>query len=65
MVALGGKPDIGDRIHKRIIGPFANANMLSDFPDFNAAAKVGSGKEMVDRLVNLIAVFGNSVLSCR
>jgi type I restriction enzyme M protein len=26
-------------------------------PDFNSAAKLGSGKEMVDRLTNLIAIF--------
>src|SRR5437899_555018 len=35
MVALKGKPDIGDQINKRIIAPLANANKLSDFPDFN------------------------------
>jgi hypothetical protein len=28
----------------------ANANKLSDFPDFNDPSKLGSGKEMVDRL---------------
>jgi HsdM N-terminal domain len=39
MVALKGKPDIGDQINKKIIGPLANANKLSDFPDFNDAAK--------------------------
>lgn len=59
MVALKGKPDIGDQINKRIIPPLANANKLSDFPDFNDAAKLGSGKERVDRLTNLIAIFEN------
>src|ERR1700730_5326965 len=62
MVALKGKPDIGDQINKKIIGPLANANKLSDFPDFNDAAKLGSGKEMVDRLTNLIAIFENPAL---
>ncbi|MDD2769083.1 MAG: class I SAM-dependent DNA methyltransferase [Methylococcus sp.] len=62
MVALKGKPDIGDQINKYIIGPLANANRLSDMPDFNDASKLGSGKEMVDRLTNLIAIFENPAL---
>jgi len=52
----------GDQINKRIIGPLANANKLSDMPDFNAAAKLGGGKEMVDRLTNLVAIFENKAL---
>src|SRR3954463_14787722 len=62
MVALKGKPDIGDQINKRIIGPLADANKLSDMPDFNDATKLGTGKEMVDRLTNLIAVFEDKAL---
>jgi type I restriction enzyme M protein len=31
-------------------------------PDFNDAAKLGSGKEMVDRLTNLVAIFENPAL---
>src|SRR6266571_1892383 len=62
MVALKGKSDIGDQINKKIIGPLANANKLSDMPDFNDATKLGSGKEMVDRLTNLIAIFENKSL---
>lgn len=62
MVALKGKPDIGDQINKKIIAPLANANKLSDMPDFNDASKLGSGKEMVDRLTNLIAIFENKAL---
>ncbi len=57
MVALKGKPDIGDQINKKIIGPLANANKLSDMPDFNDANKLGSGDEMVKRLTDLIAIF--------
>ena len=62
MVALKGKSDIGDQINKKIIAPLANANKLSDMPDFNDATKLGSGKEMVDRLTNLIAIFENPAL---
>ena len=62
MVALKGKPDIGDKINKEIIGPLSKENKLSDFPDFNDATKLGSGKEMVERLTNLIAIFENKAL---
>src|SRR6266404_1208639 len=62
MVALKGKPDIGDQINKKIIAPLANANKLSDMPDFNDATRLGSGKEMVERLTNLIAIFENKAL---
>jgi type I restriction enzyme M protein len=59
MVALKGKSDIGDQINKEIIAPLANANKLSDFPDFNDSSKLGDGKDKVDRLTNLIAIFEN------
>ena len=62
MVALKGKPDIGDQINKKIIGPLANANKLSDMPDFNDPGKLGSGQEIVDRLTNLISIFENKSL---
>jgi type I restriction enzyme M protein len=62
MAALKGKADIGDQINKKIVAPLIKANRLSDFPDFNDAAKLGSGKEMVDRLTNLIAIFENPAL---
>jgi type I restriction enzyme M protein len=62
MVALKGKPDIGDQINKKILGPIANANKLAKMPDFNDAAKLGSGKEMVERLTSLIAIFENKAL---
>ena len=57
MVALKGTSDIGDQINKKIIGPLANANKLSDMPDFNDDTKLGSDKEKVERLTNLIAIF--------
>ena len=62
MVALKGKSDIGDQINKKIIGPLAKANDLSEMPDFNDTNRLGSGKEMVDRLTNLVAIFENKTL---
>jgi len=65
MVALKGTPDIGDQINKKIIGALANANdqlSQADFPDFNEDGKLGSGKEKVERLTNLIAIFENPAL---
>jgi type I restriction enzyme M protein len=62
MVALKGKTDIGDQINKKILSPLAQANQLSDMPDFNDPNKLGSGKEMVERLTNLIAIFENPAL---
>jgi len=65
MVALKGKSDIGDQINKKIVGPLVNANRQlsqSDFPDFNDPVKLGDGKERVDRLTNLIAIFENRAL---
>jgi type I restriction enzyme M protein len=62
MVALKGKSDIGDQINKKIIAPLAAANKLSDMPDFNDAGKLGSGKEMVEKLTNLIAIFEDKAL---
>lgn len=62
MVALKGKPDIGDQINKKIIAPLASANKLFDLPDFDDANKLGSGQEKVERLTNLIAIFQNPAL---
>lgn len=66
MVALKGKAEIGDRINKEIIAPLVAANQQlsqSDFPDFNDQAKLGSGKELVDRLTDLIAIFETPALN--
>ena len=62
MVALKGTANIGDDINKKILAPLALANELSDFPDFNDPAKLGDGKERVDRLTNLISIFENPAL---
>jgi type I restriction enzyme M protein len=66
MVALKGKAEIGDQINKAIIAPLVEANQQlspSDFPDFNDQAKLGSGKELVDRLTSLIAIFEKPALN--
>ena len=62
MVALKGKTDIGDQINKKIIGPLAKENKLSDMPDFDDSSKLGAGKEKVERLTDLIAIFENPAL---
>ncbi|WP_020585443.1 type I restriction-modification system subunit M [Desulfobacter curvatus] len=64
MVALKGKPTIGDDINKRIVAPLANANKLSRtaLPDFDDSEKLGSAKEKVERLTNLVAIFENKAL---
>ncbi len=66
MVSLKGKAEIGDDINKKIIAPLVAANQQlsqSDFPDFNDQAKLGSGKELVERLTNLIAIFEDPKLN--
>ncbi|MEA2041659.1 MAG: type I restriction-modification system subunit M [Bacteroidota bacterium] len=62
MVKLKGNKDIGGLINTQILAPLEEANHLSDMPDFNDVTKLGSGKEMVDRLTNLIAIFENPAL---
>ena len=63
MIALKGKSDIGDQINKKIIAPLVRENKLGNMPDFNDSHKLGSGKEMVNKLTNLIAIFENSDFS--
>jgi len=64
MVALKGNKDIGDGINK-IIARLAEANELKgviDVTDFNNEDKLGKGKEMVERLSDLISIFENPAL---
>ena len=61
MVAVKGDKEIGDKMNK-IIAKLADANKLKgviDLADFNDPDKLGKGKEMVDRLTNLVAIFEN------
>jgi type I restriction enzyme M protein len=65
MVRLKGDKEIGDKINK-IIGALAKENDLKDVidvADFNDEDKLGKGKEMVDRLSNLVAIFEGLDLS--
>lgn len=65
MVALKGNKEIGDKINK-IIAKLAEANNLKgviDQTDFNDPAKLGSGRDMVDRLSNLVGIFDNPELN--
>jgi type I restriction enzyme M protein len=67
MVALKGDKEIGDKMNK-IISKLAKANDLTgviDVADFNDADKLGKGKEMVDRLSNLVSIFDNPALDFR
>src|SRR5450756_800481 len=65
MIALKGKPDIGDKINTQIIQPLIDANARlarSDFPNFNDPEKLGEGAALVERLTNLVAIFENPAL---
>ncbi len=59
MVKLKGNKEIGDKINK-IISKLAETNDLKgviDQADFNDESKLGTGKEMQDRLSKLVAIF--------
>ena len=62
MVALKGRPDIGDLINKQIVQPLETENRIRIKANFNDPALLGQGKEMVERLGNLIAIFENPAL---
>jgi len=65
LVELKGNPEIGDKINKEIIAPIAEANGLQgviDQTDFNDDDKLGSGKDKVNRLSNLVGIFQDANL---
>ena len=65
MIALKGKKDIGEGMNK-IIGKLAEANDLKgviDMADFDDPDKLGRGKEIKDRLSNLVGIFENPALN--
>lgn len=65
MLLLKGKADIGDKINKQIVGRIAEENDLKgiiDVADFNDSDKLGKGKEMVDKLSDLIEIFNKPEL---
>jgi type I restriction enzyme M protein len=67
MVAIKGDKEIGDKMNKSI-AKLAGKNDLKgviDVADWNDADKLGKGKDMVDRLSNLVGIFDNPALDFR
>jgi len=65
MLVLKGDKEIGDKLNK-IIARLAEANDLKgviDVADFNDADKLGKGKDMQDRLSNLVSIFDSPGLN--
>jgi len=65
IAALKGTKDIGEQIDIAI-GKIAKANDLQNVIDvvsFNDEEKLGKGKEMIDRLSELVAIFENPALN--
>lgn len=65
LIEAKGKPDIGERINK-VLAKLAEENDLKgviDHVDFDDSSKLGTGKEKVDRLTKLIAIFENPELN--
>ncbi|HHT9136982.1 MAG TPA: N-6 DNA methylase [Candidatus Wunengus sp. YC60] len=65
MIDLKGKTDIGEGMNK-VVAKLAEANELKgviDQVDFNDEDKLGHGKDMVDRLTNLVGIFQNPDLN--
>ncbi len=65
LVEAKGKPDIGERINK-VLAKLAEENSLKgviDSVDFDDSTKLGTGKQKVDRLTKLIAIFENPELN--
>lgn len=59
LIAAKGQKNIGEQFNI-IIGKLAEANDLKgviDLADFNDEDKLGKGKDMVDRLTNLVSIF--------
>ncbi|MGW9821389.1 type I restriction enzyme M protein [Methylorubrum extorquens] len=65
MLAVRGDKEIGDHINK-IVGALAEANSALEgvitVADFNDAQKLGEGREMVERLTNLVNIFARPEL---
>jgi len=62
---LKGKPNIGEGVNK-VLSKLAEANNLRgviDSVDFNDESKLGSGKDMQDRLTDLISIFEKKELN--
>lgn len=67
LVEAKGKPDVGERVDK-IIQKFLESNNLKGaLPDvsFNNPEELGKGKELVDKVSGLIAIFQNPAIDFR
>ncbi|HOW76947.1 MAG TPA: class I SAM-dependent DNA methyltransferase [Candidatus Competibacteraceae bacterium] len=64
LAALKGDKEIGEKINKSLEKLKAANEVLHDivFPDFNNEDKLGRGREMVDRLSNLVTIFATPAL---
>lgn len=66
LVNMKGKDGIGDYINKHVLAPIDKENgfdMLSKMADFNDEDKLGKGKELIEKLSKLIAIFENPALN--
>lgn len=64
LIAAKGKPDVGERVDK-IIQKFLEDNRLQgSLPEvsFNNPEELGSGKELVDKVSGLLAIFQNPAI---
>lgn len=64
LIAAKGKPDVGERVDV-ILQKFLEDNKLAGaLPDvsFNNPDELGSGKELVDKVSGLIAIFQNPAI---
>lgn len=65
LVKMKGKDGIGDYINKHILAPIDRENgfdMLTKMADFNDEDKLGKGKELIEKLSKLVAIFENPAL---
>ena len=64
LVKMKGKDDIGDYINKHVLAPISRENNFnfSSKIDFNDEEKLGKGKELIEKVSRLIAVFEHSAL---
>lgn len=65
LVKMKGKDEIGDYINKKVLAPIDKENgfdMLQKMADFNDEDKLGKGKELVEKLSKLVAIFEDPAL---
>lgn len=67
LIATKGKSDVGERVDRIIQKTLEDNKLQSFFLDvsFNNPDELGSGKELVDKVSGLIAVFQNPAIDFR